>query len=73
MGGFRVEGLELRVEGVGTAVHFDRAAVDDGLGFRPEDQQLQRESSLLTTYWSGSTDVFGGPASQLHPTRMSGS
>ena len=22
----------------------------------------QRESSLLTTYWSGSTDVFGGPS-----------
>ena len=24
----------------------------------------QIESSLLTTYWSGSTDVFGGPASR---------
>ena len=24
----------------------------------------ERESSLLTTYWSGSTDVFGGPASR---------
>ena len=24
----------------------------------------QRESSLLTTSWSGSTDVFGGPASR---------
>ena len=24
----------------------------------------QREVSLLTTYWSGSTDVFGGPASR---------
>ena len=23
-----------------------------------------RESSLLTTYWSGSSDVFGGPASR---------
>jgi len=25
---------------------------------------LQRQSSLLTTYWSGSTDVFDGPASR---------
>ena len=25
---------------------------------------LQRESSLSTTYWSGSTDVFGGLASR---------
>ena len=25
---------------------------------------MERESSLLTTYWSGSTDVFGGPASR---------
>ena len=24
----------------------------------------RRETSLLTTYWSGSTDVFGGPASR---------
>ena len=24
----------------------------------------ERESSLLTTYWSGSTDVFGVPASR---------
>ena len=31
---------------------------------------VERESSLLTTYWSGSTDVFGVPASRhgsLHP------
>ena len=25
---------------------------------------FKRESSLLTTYWSGSSDVFGGPASR---------
>ena len=36
----------------------------------PEDPEevranaLERESSLLTTYWSGSTDVFGVPASR---------
>jgi len=24
----------------------------------------ERESSLLTTYWSGTTDVFGGPSSR---------
>jgi len=24
----------------------------------------KRESSLLTTYWSGSIDVFGGPSSR---------
>ena len=27
-------------------------------------QGRERESSLLTTYWSGSTDVFGVPASR---------
>ena len=27
-------------------------------------QKRERESFLLTTYWSGSTDVFGGPASR---------
>ena len=27
-------------------------------------QWRERESSLLSTYWSGSTDAFGGPASR---------
>ena len=29
-----------------------------------EQRRGERESSLLTTYWSGSTDVFGVPASR---------
>ena len=31
---------------------------------RSADQVPERESSLLTAYWSGSTDVFGVPASR---------
>jgi hypothetical protein len=34
----------------------------DACRLEPFDPSRERESSLLTTYWSGSTDVFGGPA-----------